>query len=90
VSDPEREGEPEGEPEEVEETFAATPFDGPWVMPAVLLGFAAWFGYDGWLNDDPDMARWWWFNQGGAVLFGLSALVLGLRALRARDRDDSS
>lgn len=90
MSDPERDPAADAEAgDEPEEEFAPTPFDGPWVMPVLLLGFAAWFGYDGWLNDDPDMVRWWWFNQGGALLFGVAALVLGVRALRAKDGDDA-
>ena len=54
-----------------EEEFAPTPFDGPYFLPVVLLGLAAWFGYDGWINADASMQRWWWFNQGGALIFAL-------------------
>ncbi len=63
------EGQPDPEPDE--EDFAPTPFDGPYFLPVVLFGMAAWFGYDGFLSEDAGMQRWWWFNQGGAVLWAV-------------------
>lgn len=77
---PEHRGAEEVDPDD----FAPTPFDSPFVLPVVLLGLTVWFGYDGWLNPDPDMQRWWWFNQGGAVVFLLGGLWSLRRALRER------
>lgn len=59
---------------------APTPFDGPWFLPVVLTGLALWFAYDGWINSDESMAQWWWFNQGGAVLFAAGAIWYGRKA----------
>ena len=76
--------------EEAEEEFAPTPFDGPWFMPVVLVGATLWFAYDGFLNPDPDMQEWWWFNQGGCVVLGLLAAFSIRRALRERRERESS
>ena len=65
-----------------EEELAPTPFDGPYFLPVVLFGLAAWFGYDGWISQDASMQRWWWFNQGGAVLFGVWGAWLLYKARR--------
>jgi hypothetical protein len=59
-------------PQESEER-ASTPFDHPYFLPALLIGFTAWFGYDGWLNPDFD-PKWITFNRWGFfVLLGLAA-----------------
>ena len=47
------------------EEFAATPFDGPWFLPVLLLGMAVWFGYDGWFNDAPELQDDLLFNRVG-------------------------
>jgi len=86
----ERERDPETDGPDEDDELAPTPFDGPWVLPAVLLGLAIWFGYDGFLNPDPDMQRWWWFNQGGAAVFAVGAVFFGWRALRRSDPDGGS
>ena len=76
MSDPERRPEapasadPDAPAED--EEFAATPFDGPWFLPVVLLGLAVWFGYDGWFNDAPELQDDLWFNRIG---FGVLALA---------------
>jgi hypothetical protein len=58
---------------EESEERASTPFDHPYFLPALLIGFAAWFGYDGWLNADFD-PQWISFNRWGfAVLLPLAA-----------------
>lgn len=67
-----------------DEDFVPTPFDGPFFLPVVLLGLTCWFAYDGWFSDDPSMAEWWWFNQGGAIVFGLWGSWLLYRALQDR------
>ena len=72
---------------------APTPFDGPWFLPVVLTGLALWFGYDGWFSPDESMAQWWWFNQGGAVLFAAGAAWYGYKAYRegsGAGRDEGS
>lgn len=66
-----------------EEEFAPTPFDGPYFVPVVLFGLAAWFAYDGWISEDASLQEWWWFNQGGAVVWA----VLGAWSLYKARRD---
>ena len=75
--------------EEPPEEFVPTPFDGPYFLPVVLLGLAAWFGYDGWITDDPSMEQWWWFNQGGAVVFAVLGAWYLYQALRDAKADDA-
>lgn len=58
--------------EREEEEFAPTPFDGPYFLPLLLFGLAAWFAYDGWFSTDASMQEYWWFNQGGAVIWAVA------------------
>jgi hypothetical protein len=76
---------PEPKPTDDEEV-APTPFDGPYFLPVVLLGLALWFGYDGWINEDPKMQQHGTFNRVGAVLLALGALLTWIRALRMRSK----
>lgn len=63
----------EGE-EEVLDQPAETPFDHPLFLPAILAALWVWFGYDGFLNQDPDMLEHVVFNRSGfAVLTVLTA-----------------
>jgi hypothetical protein len=53
---------------------AETPFDHPLFLPAILAGLWVWFGYDGFINQDPEMLEHLAFNRGGfAVLTVLTA-----------------
>jgi hypothetical protein len=69
----------DGEDDEV----APTPFDNPFFLPVILIGFAIWFTYDGWFN--PDM-EWIKFNQVGAALTWSFGLYYTWRAIRERRR----
>ncbi len=51
-----------------------TPFDHPLFLPALLLAGLLWFGYDGWINTDPDMLEHQTFNRYG---FGVLILAFG-------------
>jgi hypothetical protein len=95
-----------GEPEErseragpdahpTEDARAPTPFDHPMFLPAMLFAFALWFGYDGFLNDDPDMLEHRTFNRVGFALWLVLLGWYGYRGVQemredaARtDRDD--
>jgi hypothetical protein len=66
-----------GEAEEV----APTPFDNPFFLPVVLIGFAIWFIYDGWFN--PEM-EWIRFNRGGALVTSVLAAYYTWRAVQER------
>jgi hypothetical protein len=72
---------------------AASPFDHPAFLPVLLWGLALWFGYDGWINQDPDMLEHVAFNRWGfGILVALGAYftVQSLREARARKSEGSS
>lgn len=82
-----------GEIEEEEEDLRpATPLDHPLFLPVILLGMTIWFGYDGFINQDPDMLEHLTFNRWG---FGALALATvwfgrkGLAEMRARKQEAS-
>lgn len=78
----ENESEATSDPEAAEEDApASTPFDNPFFLPVVLLGFAVWFTYDGWFN--PEM-EWVKFNRVGALITWALGLFFGVRAVRER------
>jgi hypothetical protein len=67
------------------EERASTPFDHPFFLPALLIAFTLWFGYDGWLNADFD-PQWIGFNRWGfAVLLPL-AVYFTIQAVRETRR----
>ena len=71
-----------------DEEDAASPFDHPAFLPVLLWGLAVWFGYDGWINQDPDMLEHVAFNRYGfgiLVVLGVYFTVQSLREARARD-----
>jgi hypothetical protein len=70
-----------------DEDDAASPFDHPAFLPVLLWGLAVWFGYDGWVNQDPDMLEHVAFNRWGfgiLVVLGLYFTIQSLRDVRAR------
>jgi hypothetical protein len=67
--------------EDSDEEYAPTPFDNPFFLPVLLIGFSLWFIYDGWLN--PDM-EWIKFNRVGAAIFSLLAIWFTAKAIRER------
>jgi len=81
MSDPKRdEAEVQEQDLELEEA-PRNPFDNPLFLPVLLFGLALWFGYDGWINQDPKMREHLAFNR-----YGFAVLVLGFiwTAIRAR------
>ena len=68
-------------PSEEGEEIAPTPFDNPFFLPVILVGFAIWFTYDGWFN--PNM-EWLKFNRVGAVITAILGSYYTWRALRER------
>lgn len=52
---------------------AATPFDNPYFLPAVLWGLTLWFGFDI-VTDAPAYQKYPNFNRGGLLIFGLASL----------------
>ena len=93
MSDEERErlaaGQAEGGTDD-EDDDSGSPFDHPAFLPAVLWPMAIWFGYDGWINQDPDMLEHLTFNRWGfgvLVILGIYFTVQAVREKRA-ERDD--
>ena len=70
-----------------EEEYAPTPFDNPFFLPVLLIGFSLWFIYDGWFN--PDM-EWIQFNRIGAVVLSVLAIWFTAKAIRERRADSGS
>lgn len=75
--------EPDSEPsvatdDDLEEEGPRNPFDNPYFLPAVLFGFALWFGWDGWFN--PAMEDHLLFNRAGFGVLLVLSLVTFLRA----------
>lgn len=75
-----------------DEAPAATPFDNPYFLPAVLWALAAWFGFDIVTNaqayqDYPN------FNRGGFLVLSIAAIyftrsaILERRALREAESE---
>lgn len=67
------------EPASEDEDVPSTPFDHPFFLPVLLIGFALWFFYDGWFN--PDM-EWLKFNRYGFAILAVAATYYTVRAVR--------
>lgn len=67
-----------------DEEIASTPFDNPFFLPVILIGFAVWFTYDGWFN--PDM-EWIKFNRVGALVTAVLGAYYTWRAVQERRRE---
>ena len=76
MSDPERNEPPEPEDDEA----PRNPFDNPLFLPVLLFGLSLWFGYDGWLNQDPKMLAHLTFNRVGFVVLIVGGVWSALRA----------
>jgi hypothetical protein len=73
--------EPRPEAGAEDDEIAPTPFDNPFFLPVILIGFAIWFIYDGWFN--PDM-EWIKFNRGGALVTTVLGAYYTWRAIKER------
>jgi hypothetical protein len=58
---------------------ADTPFDHPLFLPAILAGLWVWFGYDGFLNQDPEMLEHLSFNRGGFAILSAATAWFGYK-----------
>ena len=83
--------EPLGPDAEDEDDPASTPFDNPFFLPVVLLGFSLWLAYDGFFNaqfiadHQADDQRWvLGFNRWGALVCALFGAYFAFRAYRER------
>jgi len=62
----------------------------PAFLPVLLWGLAVWFGYDGWINQDPGMLEHVTFNRWGfgiLVVLGVYFTIQSIREVRARDNE---
>ena len=70
-----------------------TPFDHPLFLPVLLVAGMVWFGYDGWINQDPDMLEHREFNRYGFGALTLAAAWFGRKGWiewqASRGSDDS-
>jgi hypothetical protein len=71
--------------EEEEEEYQSTPFDHPFFLPVLLIGFALWFGYDGWFNEDMEWVK---FNRYGFGVLAVAATYYTWRAIKERRESD--
>jgi hypothetical protein len=79
-----------GAAEGAEDDEASSPFDHPAFLPVLLWGLAVWFGYDGWINQNPEMLEHVAFNRWGfgvLVVLGTYFTIQSIREVRARDRE---
>ena len=73
-----------------DEEEGSSPFDHPAFLPVLLWGLAVWFGYDGWINQDPKMLEHVAFNRWGfgiLVALGIYFTIQSIREVRASERE---
>jgi hypothetical protein len=69
-------------PQRDEEGPPPTPFDHPLFLPTILVGLTLWFGYDGFISDDPKMLEHLTFNRGGFALLLLLSIWFGFKGFK--------
>lgn len=67
-----------------------TPFDHPLFLPALLVAGMVWFGYDGWINQDPDMLEHRDFNRYGFGALTIAAAWFGWKGWREWQEDKAA
>ncbi len=82
-------GRPKGDPP-IPQGPPPTPFDHPLFLPVLLFAGMLWFGYDGWISQDPSMMEHQTFNRGGFGVLTVLTAWFGYKGLREfrEDRDD--
>ena len=70
--------------DEDEDDEASSPFDHPYFLPVLLWALAAWFGYDGWINQDPDMLEHLAFNRWGFAALATAGVYFTVQAIREK------
>jgi membrane protein implicated in regulation of membrane protease activity len=51
-------------------------------LPVILVGLALWFGYDGFINDDPEMLDHLIFNQVGFAILSVLSVWFGYKGVK--------
>ncbi len=77
-------GDPATTDEEEDDEDAGSPFDHPAFLPVLLWALAIWFGYDGWINQDPEMLEHLSFNRWGFGVLVLAGTYYTIQSLRER------
>ena len=67
-----------------------TPFDHPLFLPALLFAGMLWFGYDGWINQDPSMQEHLQFNRWGFGVLTLLTAWFGYKGLAEWKEDKAT
>jgi len=77
---------PEGELQDEEDDEVSSPFDHPFFLPVLLFAFAAWFGYDGWLNAEfaRESSEHLPFNRWGFAVLLLLAIYFTVQGVREK------
>ena len=87
------------EPEQQAGAPAATPFDHPLALPALLAALAVWFFYDAFISQDEAMLENLTFNRSGFAVLALATTWFGykgwkemreIRAARTRAQAESN
>ncbi len=73
---------PEANEVDDEDDDVESPFDHPAFLPVILWGLSVWFGYDGWINQDPDMLEHVAFNRWGFGILVVAATYFTVRAVK--------
>ncbi len=68
--------------EDEDEEDTPSPFDHPAFLPVLLWALALWFGYDGFINQDPDMLEHVAFNRWGFGILVVGAVYYTVQAIR--------
>ena len=74
-------------PDDDDDDEVESPFDHPAFLPVILWGLSVWFGYDGWINQDPDMLEHVTFNRYGFGLLVVAAVYFTFQAIREIRRE---
>jgi hypothetical protein len=75
-----------GSDDDDDDDDVGSPFDHPAFLPVLLWALSIWFGYDGWLNQDPEMLEHVTFNRYGfgvLVALGLYFTIQAVKEMRA-------
>jgi hypothetical protein len=74
--------------DEEDDDDAGSPFDHPAFLPVLLWALSIWFGYDGWINQDPAMLEHMDFNRYGFAVLVVLGVYYTFRAVKEM-REDS-
>lgn len=90
LKDPASASNQDAEEEEIPEGPAPTPFDHPLFLPVLLFGLMLWFGYDGFINTDPEMMEHQMFNRVGFGFLSAGTVYFGFKGFREWKEDENS